>query len=81
MTTMTLTEYLETENLSPAAFAARLEDASEGAVRKWMTGERMPKRPQMIEIYRVTNGLVTPNDFHGVGYVLSRAEDRNPKEG
>lgn len=34
-----------------------------GAVRKWRSGERMPRAKQMRRIAEVTNGEVTANDF------------------
>lgn len=67
---MTLSEYLTTFKISAEDFALRLSDASESGVRKWATGERIPRVDQMREIYRITEGAVAPNDFYGLGFRL-----------
>ena len=59
---MTLKEYMKQNSLTPAAMAELL-DSSEGAVRKWCSGERTPRPDQMRKIADVTGGAVTPNDF------------------
>lgn len=47
-------------------FAAQL-GVSRTAVDRYTKHERIPTIANMIKIYRVTKGLVTPNDFYGVG--------------
>lgn len=70
---MKLSRYLKITDTQPAQFAASLDEASEASVRKWVSGERIPRPDQMREIVRVTKGAVTPNDFYGLE--LTAAED------
>lgn len=67
---MTLNHYLISFNISPKEFALRLEDASEDSVRNWASGRRFPRPDQMKGIFIATDGMVTPNDFHGIGLTL-----------
>ena len=60
---MTLTEWLSTPRLLPAADFARLVGASPAAVSRWRRGQ-IPAPDHMRAIYRVTRGAVRPNDFH-----------------
>lgn len=60
---MKLKQYLTEKNITPEAFAALVGGVSESGVRKWMYGERVPRREQMIAIAEKTDGLVLPNDF------------------
>jgi len=60
---MTLREYLASTKIADDAFAARV-DASEGAVRKWKSGERIPRPEQMARIVEATAGQVTATDFY-----------------
>lgn len=78
---MKLTTYLDIKKLSAADFAALLTDASEASVRKWVSGERIPRADVIREIVTVTNGMVLPNDFFGVGIALEPAGDMKPTEG
>lgn len=64
---MTLAEYITDLKISPEKFAETLDGISAGALRKWMSGERIPRKEQMEKIFEVTSGKVTPNDFFGVG--------------
>jgi len=59
---MTLNEWLANNNTSPESFAASLR-VSRGAVLKWLSGERFPRKGALAKILRVTNGQVTANDF------------------
>lgn len=59
---MTLREYIKQNSLTPDAMA-KLLGCSEGAVRKWCSGERTPRPDQMRTISEVTAGAVLPNDF------------------
>lgn len=54
--------YLERNHLTDAAFA-RVIGVSREAVRRYRGG-RIPTREIMRRIVDVTDGLVTPNDFH-----------------
>lgn len=64
---MKLRAYLDQEKITPADFAKRLNerglDVSEFGVRKWATGERIPRRDAMVAIQEETQGQVTPDDF------------------
>ena len=59
---MTLNEWLSQNELRPEVFADSIR-VSRGAVLKWMSGERFPRRGALAKIVRVTNGQVTANDF------------------
>lgn len=61
---MRLKEYLKVNDLTYADFASRL-GVTEGAVRYWASGERLPNRAAMAKIVKATNGDVMPNDFYG----------------
>ena len=63
---MTLNEYLKAKNLSPEQFA-RENNLPARSVRNWFYGIRIPRRDQMAQIYEATGGMVSPNDFFGVG--------------
>lgn len=59
---MKLSEFLETKELTPQAFAGLLPVSGE-AVRLWLNGDRTPRPAQMQRIMEITEGAVTPNDF------------------
>lgn len=61
---MTLNEFMKLANLSDTDIARKL-GCSEGAVKKWRYGERIPRRDQLRQIHDITNGAVTANDFVG----------------
>ncbi len=63
---MTLLEYRIKHNLGQADIA-RLVGRTPGAVSNWETGKRIPRRDEMAAVVQITDGAVTPNDFHGVG--------------
>lgn len=60
---MKLNTYLNENNLSQAAFAAMI-GVSQAAVERYSNGKRIPEPPVMREIARVTDGMVTANDFY-----------------
>lgn len=62
---MTLKDWLDRENVSPPQFAERIGRTSE-AVRRYISGDRIPDRDTMPLIVRHTAGKVTPNDFFGI---------------
>lgn len=79
---MKLSTYLDIKKLSAADFAALLTgDASEASVRKWASGERIPRADMIREIATVTDGMVLPNDFFGIGFALEPVGDHQPTEG
>ena len=59
---MTLSDYLTYSGKTQARFAEEVE-ASTGAVKKWVYGERFPRRQHLHKIQSVTKGNVSPNDF------------------
>jgi len=59
---MTLRAYLKLKRLTPDEFAASV-CVSRGAVLKWMSGERFPRKDALTKIYDVTKGKVRANDF------------------
>ena len=59
---MTLTEYLEQQELDAARFAERIGVSGE-AVRRYARGERTPRPAIMRRITETTGGAVTANDF------------------
>lgn len=59
---MKLAAYLRHNDISDEQFAEKI-GASEGAVRKWKSGERTPRPDAMLSILAATSGKVTPNDF------------------
>jgi transcriptional regulator with XRE-family HTH domain len=59
---MQLKTYLSENSVSLSEFA-RLVGASEGGIRKWLTGERVPRPEAVRKIQEVTGGAVTANDF------------------
>lgn len=62
---MKLAEYLETNDLSDAAFA-RAIGVERQAVGRYKNGERFPEKPILLKIFEVTNGQVSANDFAGL---------------
>lgn len=61
---MTLREYLKSNGISDADFAATMGGCvTERAVRKWRYGETMPRLPEAVRIEVVTDGKVKPDDF------------------
>ncbi len=62
---MTLDQYMRTNSVHEAELAEKLA-CSVGAVRKWLSGERLPRPEQMQKIVNITDGQVTANDFYGI---------------
>lgn len=65
---MKLRTYMDENKISAAEFASRLcargLDVSEFGVRKWVTGERIPRREAMAAIQDETTGQVSASDFY-----------------
>lgn len=59
---MTLREYIETRQISPAVFAAEL-GVPPSTVTRWLKGERTPVLESIAAIEKATGGLVTMADF------------------
>lgn len=65
---MTLAEFLKKRGISYAAFGRRIGRAT-STVRRYClpAGDphrRLPDEAGMVEVYRLTGGQVTPNDFY-----------------
>eukprot|EP00752_Nemacystus_decipiens_P016921 g15149.t1 len=59
---MKLSDYLITQELSPAEFARRIE-VGRMSVHRYISGERFPRPEVLARIHQETSGQVTPNDF------------------
>jgi len=65
MTNMKLKEYIKSSGLTYAAFANKV-GTNKMNVSRWARGVVNPTGDFYHKIYKVTDGLVTPNDFHGI---------------
>ena len=63
---MTLQEWLDFSQTSRADFAAMM-DRDPTTIQRYIAGKRVPGREDMQKIHTLTEGLVTPNSFYGVG--------------
>lgn len=62
---MTLLEYLKTNDISYADFAALIGAKSRATVYRYINRDRKsPSRKLMAKILEVTGGAVTANDFY-----------------
>jgi transcriptional regulator with XRE-family HTH domain len=71
---MKLSDFKKEQNLTDDALAAIIGDCSVSALRKWFSGERIPRKDQMERIAEVTAGKVLPNDFYDVGGAIRPVE-------
>ncbi|MBB3940715.1 transcriptional regulator with XRE-family HTH domain [Novosphingobium fluoreni] len=62
---MTLKDWLAEQELTSAAFAARIGKTAE-SVRRYVNGDRIPDKETMPVIASETSGKVTANDFFGI---------------
>lgn len=62
---MTLKEWLSNHDVSAAEFATRIGRTTE-AVRRYVSGERIPDKATMPLIADATDSAVTANDFFGI---------------
>lgn len=63
---MKLADFKRHRNLTDEALAALIGDCTVSALRKWLAGDRIPRKDQMERIAAVTDGQVLPNDFYGI---------------
>jgi len=68
---MKLKEYLKFEKHTQKSFINLIEMATgnkipQSTLAKWITGVRIPRKNDMIIIYKVTEGEVQPNDFYEI---------------
>jgi hypothetical protein len=73
---MRFDDWMSTTNTSNAGFGKKL-DASGETVRRYRSGEREPDISTQAQIFELTDGLVTPNDWAGVG---PRGRKLNPSD-
>jgi hypothetical protein len=65
---MRFDDWMITTGESNAAFGRKLEPAVSGeAIRRYRVREREPDSKAMAQIFDLSGGLVTPNDWVGVG--------------
>lgn len=62
---MTLTEYLNQSGQTQAEVGEGI-DRDQSSVHRYCKG-RIPDREAMVRLYHFTGGLVTPNDWYGIG--------------
>jgi transcriptional regulator with XRE-family HTH domain len=67
---MTLDEYLVYAGVTAGEFAQRL-GCSVQTIYKYRRNQRFPNREVQRQIYELTGGKVTPNDWVGVGQLMS----------
>ena len=71
---MELKDYLKTNKITQTKFVETLAEKdliiTQGAINKWVNGDRIPRKKEMSIIYKSTNGQVTPNDFYKLGIYL-----------
>ena len=60
---MTLDQHMDIRGLSPEAFAAKI-GVKVFSVRRYLSGQRIPRPSIMTRIVDVTHGEVTANDFY-----------------
>lgn len=65
---MELREYLKRNGLTQDQFVKKVERVEgvtipQGTLSKWINGQRIPRKDDMLLIYDVTDHSVTPNDF------------------
>lgn len=60
---MTLLEWMKVSELEIGRVASRLNCTAE-AVRRYIKGDRIPSRDVMRDIFEISGGKVTPNDFY-----------------
>jgi ribosome-binding protein aMBF1 (putative translation factor) len=61
---MTLGEWIKREGISPTDLAKRM-NKPQPTIARYINGQRIPEQPIMKEIFEITSGAVTPNDFYG----------------
>lgn len=59
---MKLKQFLKTNNISAANFSNKI-GVPPATLRKWVQGERIPRKKEMLKLMQLTNGEVQPNDF------------------
>lgn len=61
---MTLSDWMTAKNISADELSRVLGDgASIFGIRKWLQGQRVPRKAMQLKIRKLTKGSVTPNDW------------------
>jgi predicted transcriptional regulator len=60
---MKLNTYMQSNNISKTVMASLL-DVAEASVYRYLNGQRIPEKPVMRRLFKITNGQVVPNDFY-----------------
>lgn len=63
---MKLSAYMRKHDLSAERFAEMIGDCSVSGLRKWISGERLPRKDQVERIHKVTLGEVSAPDFYNL---------------
>ena len=66
---MKLKTYLQDNELTQMRFIAKVKEEQDvqipqGTLAKWINGQRIPRKQDMLTIYKATEHLVEPNDFY-----------------
>jgi hypothetical protein len=62
---MKLADHLKRVGKSPEAFAPEIPTTGQ-TIRRWLSGECVPRPETMRRIFDVTGGAVTADDFYGL---------------
>lgn len=60
-----LKQWMTNSNRTGISLAAEL-DTSQATVSRYLTGERIPNADAMRQLYVLSNGFVSPNDFYSL---------------
>lgn len=71
---MKLSDYMRTAGITEREMAARL-GCSIGGIRKWKSGERIPRPEVISRIAEVTHGAVVPSDFYDIPAPVTAPQD------
>jgi hypothetical protein len=63
---MTLREYLKEKKMGVTAFSRKI-GLNQSMITQWNNEKKLPNKENMKKIFLATGGLVTPNDFYGIG--------------
>ena len=66
---MKLKVYLKEHNYTQMSFIKAIEEEMgiripQGTLAKWILETRIPRKSEMVHLYKFTKGKVMPNDFY-----------------
>ncbi len=69
---MELKKYLQHHDFTQHSFLEMIKEERglsipQSTFAKWITGQRIPRKNEMIILYEITNKNVQPNDFYLTG--------------